>query len=193
MSLIIHPQEKIVEDFDFCGVKIELVEWTDTVWCGKIGYAEDNEGEPEVEKIMNAYRAADHGAVIGAEKDWSACLSLNYHTAGRPNGLMVCDLVESAAQPSGFDVLKVPAGRYMRLRICDEAASALGYEPWHGGIPPFSWIEDRIAPALGYGYGSEELPVIEYYGFFNPNTFEHEYRYLYVPVANRAGVVLTGG
>ncbi len=26
------------------------------------------------------------------------------------------------------------------------------------------------------------LPIVEYYGFFNMTTFEHDYRYLYVPV-----------
>ncbi len=37
-------------------------------------------------------------------------------------------------------------------------------------------------PKLGYTYGSDTLPIIEYYGFFKPEEGTHEYCYLYVPV-----------
>lgn len=179
---VIHPQETIIEEHSFKGIKVEAVDMAQTVWCGKVGYASDNHSEPDVNGIMNAYRSADHTLVNGAEKDWSACLSINYLCGERPNGLMVCDMVTSIEQPDCFDILTVPAGKYLRIRICDETARALGHEPWMGGIPPFGWIYDDIAPALGYTRGSDNLPIIEYYGFYNPDKYEHEYRYLYVPV-----------
>ena len=51
-----------------------------------------------------------------------------------------------------------------------------------GGIPPYQWIGEQIAPELGYSYGNDTLPIVEYYGFFKPEEGTHEYCYLYVPI-----------
>jgi len=37
-----HSQERIVETFNYNGIPVEVVEWDKTIWCGKIGYAENN-------------------------------------------------------------------------------------------------------------------------------------------------------
>ena len=37
-----HPQEKIIKTYDHNGITVDLIEWSDTVWCGKIGYADNN-------------------------------------------------------------------------------------------------------------------------------------------------------
>lgn len=34
----LHIQEKVVKTFEYNGIKVDLVEWTDTIWCGKVGY-----------------------------------------------------------------------------------------------------------------------------------------------------------
>jgi predicted transcriptional regulator YdeE len=98
---------------------------------------------------------------------------------------MYASLVASDHQPDGFDVYKVPAAKYARIRMCDETAKALGREPWKGGIPPFEWIGEQIAPKIGYRYGDDKLPIFEYYGFYNPEKNAHEFNYLYVPVDKR--------
>lgn len=41
---------------------------------------------------------------------------------------------------------------------------------------------EQIAPAFGYGYGDDTLPIFEYY-IHNPQTHKPETAYLYVPVS----------
>ena len=35
-----HPQENIIKTYDYNGIAVDLVEWSDSVWCGKAGYAD---------------------------------------------------------------------------------------------------------------------------------------------------------
>ena len=70
----------------------------------------------------------------------------------------------------------------MRLAINDDSAKALGSQPWEGGMPPFGWVGEQLAPQFGYRYGDDRLPVFEYYGFYKPEKNAHEFTYLYVPV-----------
>lgn len=179
---ILHPQEKLLEVFDFNGAAVELVEWSDTLWCGRIGYAADNSGEPDVGAVMSGFRSLDTASARERESDWDVCMSVNYLSDKRPNGLLVGFQVMTADQPDCFDVYKAPFARYMRLLVCDGTAAALGREPWHGGIPPFGWIGELAAPRFGYKYGCDRLPIFEYYGFYDPKKNAHRYCYLYVPV-----------
>ena len=184
-----HPQENLIKTYDYNGIAVDLVEWSGTVWCGKIGYAEDCTGEPNVEKIMEDFMSAS-GTPNGREEHWDICMSVNYLSDERPSGVMFGFLVEAEVQPDNYDIYKVPAAKFLRIRMCDETAKALGREPWKGGIPPYHWIGEQIAPRLGYTYGSDTLPIIEYYGYFDPEAGAHEYCFLYVPVReNSAGTI----
>ena len=176
-----HPQEKIVKTYDYKGITVDLVEWCATTWCGKLGYADNNTDEPDVEKIMEYFMSVS-APPNSREDNWDICMSINYLSQERPSGVMFGFHVTADAQPDCYDIYKVPAAKYMRIRICEETAQALGHEPWMGGIPPYEWIGEQIAPELGYTYGSDTLPIIEYYGFFKPEEGTHEYCYLYVPV-----------
>lgn len=109
-------------------------------------------------------------------------MSLNYLSDERPSGVMFGFLVVADIQPDSYDIYRIPAANFLRIRMCDETARALGHEPWTGGIPPYQWIGEQIAPEFCYTYGDDTLPVIEYYGFFKPDDGTHEYCYLYVPV-----------
>lgn len=179
-----HSQEKIINTFNNGGISIDLVEWRDTIWCGKVGYAANNIDEPDVEKIMNDFMSINELSIMpnGREEGWDVCISLNYLSNTRPNGVMFACLVETDKQPDCYDILKIPSALYMRIQMCDETASALGFEPWKGGIPPYEWIGEHIAPKYGYQYGADTLPIIEYYGYFQPDKNAHEYCFLYVPV-----------
>ena len=176
-----HPQERIIKTYDYHGIAVDLVEWDDTVWCGKIGFASNNIDEPNVEKIMEDFMSVS-AVPNGREDHWDICISLNYLSDERPDGVMFGFLVSGEDQPGEYDIYKVPAARFLRVRLCDETAKALGQAPWTGGIPPYHWVGERIAPELGYTYGSDTLPIIEYYGFFDSEKSQHEYCYLYVPV-----------
>lgn len=54
-------------------------------------------------------------------------------------------------------------------------------KPWTGGIPPYEWIGEKIAPEFGDTYGKDILLIVEYY-YHNPDTYDVEACYLYVPV-----------
>lgn len=178
---ILHPQESIIKTYNYNGMTVDLVLWTDTIWCGKMGYADSNTDEPNVEKIMKDFMfipTIPHNR----EEHWDVCISVNYLSNERPNGVMFGFLVATDIQPDSYDIYKIPSAKYLRIRLCDETASLLGHEPWMGGIPPYHWIGEQIAPKLGYTYGDDTLPIVEYYGFFSPEEGRHEYCYLYVPV-----------
>lgn len=178
-----HPQERIIDTFNYNGVPVEVVQWESTIWCGKIGYAENNTDEPDVDPILNGFMVLDATTMNERfEPDWDVCMSVNYLSKERPNGVMFGDLVGTENQPECFDVYKLPTGQYLRLSITDESAKALGSQPWNGGIPPYEWIGEQLAPQFGYQYGDDHLPVFEYYGYYKPEKNAHEFRYLYVPV-----------
>lgn len=179
-----HPQEKIIKTYDYNGIIVDLVEWSDTVWCGKIGYADNNTDEPNVEKIMEDFMSTT-AIPNGREDNWDICISLNYLSDECPSGVMFGFLVATDAQPNSYDIYKIPPTNFLRIRMCDETARGLKHEPWMGGIPPYHWIGEEIGPKLGYTYGSNPLPIIEYYGFFKPDEGIHEYCYLYVPVKEK--------
>ncbi len=184
-----HSHENIIETFDYNGAKIELVNWQNTIWCGKIGYAVNNTDEPDVEEIMAAYRRLNGEKINGKYKpERDCCISVNYLSAERPNGVFFGEMVETDNQEDCFDILKIPSAQFMRIQICSETAEALGREMWQGGIPPYEWIYDIIAPHFGYKTGDDTVPIIEYYGHYKPNlpeTFENKLCYLYVPVAKK--------
>ncbi|MCL2774632.1 MAG: MerR family transcriptional regulator [Oscillospiraceae bacterium] len=183
-----HPQEKIVETFDYHSVKVDIVEWAATIWCGKIGYATNNTGEPDVDKIMSDFQALPQNSQNRTiangriEDNWDVCMSVNYLSAEHPNGVMFGFLVGTGQQSDEYDIYKVPAAQYARIHMCDETAKALDCEPWRGGIPPYEWIGEQIAPQIGYKYGNDTLPIFEYYGYYDPAKYSHEFCYLYVPV-----------
>lgn len=139
---------------------------------------------PNVAGIMGDFQALS-GAAASAhrrEEHWDVCMSVNYLSKERPNGVMFGFLVGAGQQPGGYDLYAVPSAQYMRLRMGEETAKALNREPWPGGIPPYEWIGEQVAPAFGYRYGDDALPIFEYYGYYNPDKNAHEFCYLYVPV-----------
>lgn len=182
MKTNFHPHETVLETYDVTGITAELVQWDAAIWCGCLEYAANNTDEPDVDAALNRFMALPFDAVRKAEEDWDICVSLNYLSADRPNGVMFGFLAESDEQPEECNILRTPAALYIRIALTDETAHALGHDPWPGGIPPHEWIGKQIAPTFGYSYGSDTLPIVEYYGFYDPAGNAHTYRYLYVPV-----------
>ncbi len=178
----LHAHETLINTWNFHGTTVDLMEWKPSVWCGKIGYATNNTDEPNVEKIardaMNIFPKHEPNM---REQNWEVCISINYLSNERPNGVMFGFRVDTEIQPNSYDVINVPSALYMRIKICEETFDALGVAPWQGGIPPFAWIGERIAPTLGYRYGDDTLPIFEYYGM-NPENNTPEICHLYVPV-----------
>ena len=179
-----HPQETVIKTYHYNGITVDLLEWSETLWCGKVGYAANHTDEPDVEKIMEDFMSVC-AIPNNREENWDICMSINYLSCERPSGVMFGFLVTTDVQPECFDIYRIPSAKFLRIGMCGETATALGCEPWTGGIPPYHWIGEQIAPVLGYTYGSDTLPIIEYYGFFKPEAGTHEYCYLYVPVKEK--------
>ena len=176
-KIVKHPQEKIVETFNFNGAIVELVEWIDTIWCGKVS-------DPADEKLLEVFQAVTAKELVNErlEDSWDVAISINHLSKELPPGVMFGFLVGTENQSKEYDIYKVSAQQFMRIRMNDETAKALGHEPFRGGRPPYEWIGEQIAPKYGYKYADETKPVFEYYGFWNNNTYSHEFVYLYVPV-----------
>lgn len=186
---ILHPQETLIESYDYNGVTVDIIKWKETIWCGKRGYAPNNTDEPNVEAIAGSLMdmIQSGGAMNQCESGWEVCMSLNYLSKDRPNGVMFGSLVETAEQPAGYDIQSVKPGIYARIQINAHTALALERKPWSGGIPPYEWIGTQIAPEIGYQYGDDSLPIFEYYGPRDPVKNAHQYCYLYVPVKKAIG------
>ncbi|MBQ3141659.1 MAG: hypothetical protein IJC25_06830 [Clostridia bacterium] len=180
-----HIQETLVDTLEYNGLCVDVVDWKETIWCGKIGYAVNNTEEPDVEKIAKeAAEIFPQTTAAGREEHWEVCLSLNYLCSQRPNGVMFGFLVQTDRQPECYDIVKFPAARYMKIAICEKTFRSLGVTPWTGGIPPYEWIGERIAPKFGYQNGEDTLPIVEYYQL-DPTNGHAVACYLYVPVKER--------
>ena len=60
----LHKQEKVLQNFQFDGASAQLVEWTETLWCGKVKYAPNCTDEPDVEKLMEEFVAQGKGIIM---------------------------------------------------------------------------------------------------------------------------------
>ena len=179
----LHKQEKVLQNFQLDGASAQLVEWTETLWCGKVKYAPNCTDEPDVEKLMEEFVALGEAELspVDPEEGWDVCLSINYLSNQRPSGVFFGFHVEGRRQPEGFDLLWLPGGRFLRVEINESTAQALDSEPWTGGVPPYQWISDSLGPRLGFQVQDNALPIVEYYRH-NPDG-SIAGCWLYVPVA----------
>ncbi|MDD4772703.1 MAG: effector binding domain-containing protein [Eubacteriales bacterium] len=177
-----HPQERIIDTFKYNDMPVEVVEWDETIWCGKIEIAQNCKDEPDMVRVSDQFLAQDRTAIIHRlETAANTLLHFDFQTSKCPAVAMFAFLVGTESQPEGFDVKKVPAGRYMRLPLTPESAKALGVKPWDGGAPPVEWISERLAPQFSYRQVID-LPFVEYYGYLNGSSDEVVNAFLYVPV-----------
>ncbi len=177
-----HPQERIIDTFKYNDMTVEVVEWESTIWCGKMEFAQNCTDEPDMGRVSDDFLAQDRTAINQRlETAANTLLHFDFLTPTCPAVAMFAFLVGTENQPEGFDIKRVPAGRYMRLPLTPESAKALGVEPWDGGAPPVEWISERLAPQFGYKQVFE-LPFIEYYDYLNGATDKVVNAFLYVPV-----------
>lgn len=182
-----HRHEKMLETHDLGGGALaELVGWEETLWCGKIRFAEDNTSEPDVEKLMEEFVALGEAELspVDPEAGWDVCMSFNYLSGQRPSGVFFGFLVQSNKQPQGFDMRWLPEGQYLKVEINEQTAKALESEPWTGGVPPFQWVSESIGPKLGFSCADSELPIVEYYHHKEDGGIDG--CWLYVPVKPKA-------
>ena len=62
---LLHSHEKIIETLDYNNIIVDIIEWSETIWCGKIGYATNNTDEPDVDEIMTNYKRLSRSTANG--------------------------------------------------------------------------------------------------------------------------------
>jgi hypothetical protein len=182
-----HAHETVIETIDHNGAIFDVVEWTETIWCGKAAYAMNAEDGLFVDRAMDGYSALDCSKANGKfDPPLDGLLNFNHtERATGFKGVMFGEIVTTDKQPDGFDVYRLPAAKWMRLRIdTGFTDKQLGREPYYSGPPPFEWIYDLVEQ-FGYKPGSSELPIIEYYAYYAPGMeqkYENKLYYVYAPV-----------
>ena len=105
-----HPQETVIKTYHYNGITVDLLEWSETVWCGKVGYAANHTDEPDVEKIMEDFMSVC-AIPNNREDNWDICMSVNYLSCERPSGVMFGFLVTTDVQPDCYDIYKIPSAK----------------------------------------------------------------------------------
>lgn len=122
----IHPLDKIVTSFVHNGIGYDVVERPDVLWVGCLDYAPSDHDEVDSDATLDRFRS-----LLGVEKRelvdpaWSAAIWVNYGRVDKPRGLMFAQETYSGNQDAGYEVLKQPAGTWLRLRRSRETSFAL--------------------------------------------------------------------
>ena len=62
-----HPQEKILEEYNYNGLKVELAFWSGATFCGKLVFAGNLTDEPNVDQALSGFFALDHAGIRRCE------------------------------------------------------------------------------------------------------------------------------
>ncbi len=122
----IHPLDQIVKSIVHNGIRYDIVERPDVFWVGCLDYAANRDDEADGETTLNRFRN-----LLNVEKRelinpaWSAAIWANYDSVDQPRGLMFGQETYSDNQDARYEVLKQPAGLWLRLRRGKETSLAL--------------------------------------------------------------------
>ena len=188
MAQLNHPVERLVQTIIHKGAEFEVVERPDVFWVGCVGYADDNNGEPDIGKTLRRFQnlVKDITAETDTRKlmcpDWSASISINYTCNDKPNGIMFANETYSDKQDVRFDVFVQPGGLWLRIRNDRNAAALLGKEK----AEPHEYfaaagILQKAAKENGYMQNPDVHIQIEYHCHAEYTTPPHT-NYAYIPV-----------
>lgn len=165
-TVFLFPNEKLLDVITFKGVRFEVIERSESIWCGTLGYATDPVSEPDIEALLKRYQS-----LVSVQKrglvtpEWSGCISIDYWPGGlAPRGIMFMQQVSTAEQDQQYDVFTTPASLYIRV-CCDSAdipQKLLGKEAC-GIFELFGPIHE-VAAQNGYTPWPLRETEIEYYG-----------------------------
>ena len=186
MTKLNHPLEKIIQTITYKNVEFEVVERPDVIWVGCITYADNNTGPafPDDDMtLINRYQTLD--SIPKRElinPDWSAAISINYDTNGRPSGIMFAQETYSEKQDERYDLFTQPGGLWLRLLNDKNAATLLGKE----NPAPYEYyaeaqIMQSAAKENGYMQNFDMNVCVEYSCHAEYNTPPHR-SYAYLPI-----------
>ena len=165
-EIFLFPNETLVDVIFDKGVRFDVVERTETIWCGILGYASNLTDEPNIGRLLEKYQS-----LVSVEKrdlvspGWNGCISIDYWPGDNaPRGMMFMQQVGTTEQDERYDVYKTPASLYIRVHYDsaeipkklfgrDKCEVFELYEPIH-----------EVAEKNGYVFHSNGEIEIEYYG-----------------------------
>lgn len=156
--------EKLVRQFDYKGVLIEVMHCPATIWCGAIAYASDCAGEPDIETLQKRYQ--ERCRIEKAERanpDWSCAISIDYWRNGAvPRGMCFAQQVLTEVQNAAHDVYVMPESLYLRTAATSQTAQAIlgkdACEPYE----LFDFLKEAMKTE-GYSIGTNGAQEIEMY------------------------------
>jgi len=170
-------RERVIKTVDYKGAIVEVVEWPETIWCGKLGWATNNTDEPDVPRLMESFQAImDTPTNERLALDWDVALFIDHHRNDRPSGTLFGHVVGTERQPKGYDTYRMPAQIFVRMRNFGEDTAQFD-------------LKKDFLPASGYAYDST-APDFSYYGFFDSEKGAHALQYDYTPVTKMAQKII---
>ena len=166
--------EKLIENINYNGLSIEVVERPEFVWVGVVEYAQH--GEPDIGKIIKTY----HEVMVTPKNeplnpDWTAAISIDYwREDGAPLGWMMAQETKTDEQDSCYGLYKVPSSLFMRVLNNETTAKIIGNEKKSADYELFGLLGNVMAEN-GYIRNKNGAQEFEYFG---PN----DVSYVYMPV-----------
>ncbi len=116
-QIFLFPGETLVDTIHDKGIRFDIVEREEAIWCGTLGHATNPTGEPDIPGLLAAYQA-----LVPVEKRellapaWSGCISLDYWPGGNaPRGIMFMQQVATAQQDERYNLYRTPTSLYIRV------------------------------------------------------------------------------
>lgn len=171
--------EPVADTIRYGDVIFEVINLPETIFAGKVAYANDLVSEPDIGKLLNEVRSGNLLSQVNepASPGWDAAVSIDYWRNGAvPRGMMFAWETVSDRQPSAIDVYKMPASMFMRVFNNENAAKMLNKsrcDIWE----LFGLMKTTVMPANGYEFCENGAQEFEYY---NWNLYKNGFAY--VPV-----------
>ena len=141
-----------------------MVSCPSTIWCGTLGYAQNNEDEPDIGALLEKYQKnCEIPKKECAAPEWSSAISINYWQEGKaPRGMMFAQQVLTEDQDKENDVYVMPESLFVRAAHTQEnAMAAFGKESCEL-YELFGVIKDALSEN-GYTVGTNGAQEIEMY------------------------------
>lgn len=177
----IYNSEKIVETITVCGASFEIVEKPETIFAGKIIYANDFSNIDSFNSAIDSLPEEDKLATFDKLREvvlpiYDVNISVNFWLSAKQRAYGFMRAVMTEEQPEGVDVYKMPASLFIRAYTDKQTSQLISKEQceiWE----LFAYIRNFFMPAHSFGMaqnGAQELEVFD--------SFEHKLGYAYIPV-----------
>jgi hypothetical protein len=171
--------ESVIETIRYGDVIFEVIKLPETIFAGKLAYANDLASEPDIGTLLDEVRSSNLLSHVTdpVSPQWDAAVSIDYWRGGTvPRGMMFAKETVTDIQPNGIDVYKMPPSLFMRVFHDDNAAMMLNKT--HCDIwELFGLMKETVMSVFGYRFCENGAQEFEYY-----NWSKYKSGFAYVPV-----------